>query len=156
MALKIEKETAKKLYPNVPKWYQKEMVAEFGEEFFKEEGYESIKTFDDACRACGTSEQEFNEKFSNLGLDIDTLNYEKIKVVAKAINQGWAPDWSDADQYKYYPYFKVLSSGFGFSGSDYYCTYADATVGSRLCFESREKSDYAAAQFIDLYKQFLL
>jgi len=156
MALKIEKETAKKLYPNVPEWYQKEMVAEFGEEFFKKEGYESIKTFDDACRAIGTTELEFNEKFSILGLDIDTLNYEKIKVVAKAINNCWVPDWSNRDQYKYYPWFEVLSSGFGFSDSYYGCTFASTGVGSRLCFESSEKAKYAGTQFIDLYKQFLL
>ena len=152
MALKIEKETAKKLYSNVPEWYQKEMVAEFGEEFFKEECYESIKTFDDAC-----TELDVNPGLVFNDLDSpDEVAYKKLKVIAKAINQGWSPDWSDADQYKYYPYFKVLSSGFGFSGSD--CGYAGtyANVGSRLCFESREKSDYAAAQFIDLYKQFLL
>jgi len=156
MALKIDKVTAKKLYPNVPEWYQKEMVTEFGEEFFKEEGYESIKTFDDACRAIGTTEKEFNEKFSTLGLDIDTFNYEKIKVVAKSINNGWVPDWSNRNQYKYYPWFEVLSSGFGFSSTTYDYTAASTTVGSRLCFESSEQAKYAGTQFTAEYKQFLL
>jgi hypothetical protein len=49
----------------------------------------------------------------------------------------------------------VLSSGFGFDASACYCDFAGTLVGSRLCFETKEKSDYAAQQFIDLYKSFL-
>ena len=50
----------------------------------------------------------------------------------------------------------VLSSGFGFDRSTYCYTGTNATVGSRLCFKTKEQSDYCATQFIDLYKQFLL
>ena len=50
----------------------------------------------------------------------------------------------------------VLSSGFGFDGSDFNFTVTHTPVGSRLCFKTKEQSDYCATQFIDLYKQFLL
>ena len=49
----------------------------------------------------------------------------------------------------------VLSSGFGFSGSVYDYDFTGASVGSRLCFESKEKADYAANQFLKIYEDFL-
>lgn len=76
-------------------------------------------------------------------------------MVAKAINKGWEPDWNNSNQYKWWPYFD-LSSGFGFSYSDYGYGGTDTSAsGSRLCFESEDKSEYAATQFIEIYKQFL-
>ena len=152
MSLTIEKQEAKRIYPESPEWFQKQLVQAFGEECFKEKGFETIKTFEDACAVVGIDPG----LFLNRNDTPDELAYKKLKVIVRAINDGWVPDWSNRDQYKYYPWFEVLSSGFGFSDSDYDCTYTDAYVGSRLCFESREKSDYAASQFVDLYKQFLL
>jgi hypothetical protein len=114
--------------------------------------YKTFKTFSGACIACNTTEQEFNTKFNNLGLDPDTIAYEKLKIIAKAINEGWQPDWNDRSQEKWFPVFN-LSSGFGFSISD--CHYSIADVGSRLCFESEKKSNYAATQFIDIYRDFI-
>jgi len=82
------------------------------------------------------------------------LAFQKLIIIAKAINQGWTPDWSNFNQRKYYPYFN-LSSGFGFGDSLYDCGNAHASVGSRLCFETEEKSTYTGKQFIDIYKDFL-
>jgi len=154
MKLTLEKTTAKKLYPEAPAWFQKVLIENFGENTFNKREFTDIKTFADACEECATTEKEFNERFDNLGLDPDTINYEKLKIVAKAINKGWAPNWDNSDQYKYWPYFN-LSSGFGFSLSGYSCVSPSTAVGSRLCFETREKSNYAAQQFIDIYEQFI-
>lgn len=118
--------------------------------------YRSIKTFDDACRACRTTEEEFNEKMKNLGLSEDTIAYEKLKIEYKAINNGWVPDWSDTDQYKYYPWFEVLPSGLGFSYSGYVYARTVTDVGSRLCTDTSEKALYMAQQFEAEYKAFLL
>lgn len=154
--MKIKKAKAKMIYPVAPDWFKKELVEAFGEDCFKKKNFDEIKTFDDACRAIGTTEEKFNIKFEKLGLDPDTLAYEKVKVVAKAINDGWVPDWNDSNQYKYYPYFKVLSSGSGFSNSSFRSAGTITGVGSRLCYESSEKAKYAATQFVDIYNQFLL
>jgi len=154
MSLQIEENEAKRLYDDVPPWFQKQLIKEFGQDVFIKQDFENIKTFDDACRKCGTTEEEFNEKWNSLGLPSDTLTYEKIKIVVKAINNGWTPDWDNTNQPKYYPWFN-LSSGFAFGATYYYCTDTDAGCGSRLCFESREKSDYAGQQFLELYKEFI-
>jgi len=117
--------------------------------------YTQIKTFDDACRAVGTTETAFNEKFQPLGLDADTLAYEKLKVIARAINGNWKPDFENWSQEKWFPIF-ALSAGLRDRNSDSGLGYAYSSVGSRLCFESEEKSNYAASQFKSIWEQFLL
>lgn len=150
MKLELQKSTAKRLYPDAPDWFQEIMRESFGEDFFKKKDFRDIKTFEDACLELGINESEvYTDKDSE-----DEIAYKKLKVIAKAINQGWVPDWDNTNQRKWWPWFK-LSSGFGFSASAYGCDDTDAYVGSRLCFESEEKSDYAAKQFSEIYEQLL-
>jgi len=116
----------------------------------RKKDFKEIKTFNDACI-------ELRINPSNVFNMVDTTDekaYKMLKIIAKAINQGWTPDWSNFNQRKYWPWFN-LSSGFGFVGS--YCA-SDRTltpVGSRLCFENEEKCNYAGKQFIDIYRDFL-
>jgi hypothetical protein len=152
--MELTKHEAKRLFTESPDWVKEKLVEEFGADTFKTVGYENIKTFDDACRACGTTEAEFNEKFNNLGLDADTINYEKAKVFTEAIRGDWKPDWNNTNQKKWFTVF-CLSSGFGFSYSRHFYGRTDAIVGSRLCFETSEQSDYAGNQFIAIYKDLL-
>jgi hypothetical protein len=150
MSLTISKEKAKRLYPEAPEWLKKDLVDEFGIEFFKEEKYERIKTFKDACGVLNINPENVFTEYDTS----DEIAYKKLKVIIQAINAGWTPDWNDDNQRKYYPWFN-LSSGFGFSSSACLCDYADASVGSRLCFESEEKCIYTTNQFLDIYKDFL-
>ena len=119
--------------------------------------FKTIKNFADACTKLALDPtqlpdvsmipEEFNKPI---------INAYKLMIIYKAINDGWVPDWNNRDQYKYFPWYGVLSSGFGFSGT--HCNYAGTgtTVGSRLCFESSEQAKYAGTQFTAEYKQFLL
>jgi hypothetical protein len=148
--LKLDEQTAKKLFDESPDWFKEQLTEAFGKGCFEKRNYEGIKTFDDACKALGVSPEEIlNENDTP-----DENAYKKLKVVAKAINQKWAPDWENTDQRKYYPYF-VLSSGFGFSHSLFCCDHTDSSVGSRLCFETYDQASYAGQQFIELYRIFL-
>jgi len=124
--------------------------------------HNTIKTFEDACRALNIEPAALP--------GVDTLPdkhkkaieaHYKLVIIAEALNEGWQPDWSDWEQNKWYPWLKVKTtedkpSGVGFS---YSCTrygYTLATVGSRLCFKTRELARYAAEQFADLYKDYFL
>lgn len=150
MKLELKKETARKLYPEAPKWFQEVMNETFGEEFFRKKDWRDIKSFQDARKALGI---DVIDVYSDADTP-DEVSYKKLKIIVRAINQGWEPDWDNTSQKKWWPWFK-LSSGFGFGGSHYYYGGSYTAVGSRLCFESEEKSDYAAQQFTDIYKQFL-
>lgn len=119
--------------------------------------YKKIKTFEDACKKLGIDPAKLP--------DLNGIPEEfhkpiiagyKLMIVYKAINNGWRPDWGNWNEYKYYPWFKVLSSGFGFSDADYYCGYAYAVVGSRLCTDTSNKALFIAKQFEELYRDYLL
>ena len=117
--------------------------------------YTTIKSFEDACKHLGI--EPTLPDVSALPEDMQNpviANY-KLLIVYKAINNGWCPDWSNHNQYKYFPWFEVLSSGSGFSdlGCDNYCSFS--AVGSRLCTDSREKAMYIAetfeAEYVDCF-----
>ena len=119
--------------------------------------YKSIKTFGDACK----KENIDPEKLP----DVSALPEEfhkpiiavyRLMIIFKAINNGWRPDWSKSSQWKYYPWFGVLASGFGFSYSGFAFTYSYSSVGSRLCTDTSEKAEYIARQFKSEYKDYLL
>lgn len=152
--LKISKETAIKLHPEAPNWFKKVLDESFGEDTFKPRDWHDIKTFEDACEALGITNESHTPIFDEDEAP-DEIAYKKLKVIVAAINQGWQPDWSNSDQYKYYPYFN-LSSGSGFSGRGCDFGYSYSSVGSRLCFESKEKCLYAAEQFKSIYKDFFI
>lgn len=149
-------ETAKEVYKLCDPWYKTVLEEEFGKVNFVSKEFPDIKTFDDACQALGTTEEKFNEKWNALGLPNDTLFYEKLKLVTKALNGGWVPDWSDSNQPKWFNYFEVHSSGAGFSSPGTYDNCRITHVGSRLCFESQKKAEHARKYFENFYSQFLL
>jgi hypothetical protein len=119
--------------------------------------FRTIKTFEDACAKESIDPQQLPD-VSMLPEDMrkHVVNYYKLLIIYKAINNGWKPDWSNWNQYKYYPWFEVLSSGFGFSLSHYGYVNASTDVGSRLCTDTREKALYITEQFEAEYRDFLL
>ena len=124
--------------------------------------YKSIKSFEDACKKLALDSSTLPE-VSLLPAEMRKaiVNVYKLFVIFKAINNGWIPNWNDSNQYKYFPWFRIqasaaLSSGFGFSDSDYDFGSAYSSVGSRLCTDSPEKAIYIAETFQDEYKEFFL
>ncbi|NJO70081.1 MAG: hypothetical protein HC830_13075, partial [Bacteroidetes bacterium] len=99
---------------------------------------EKIETFEDACEVLGITTDSCKPIF-NEEEDVDEIAYKKLKVIIRAVNNGWLPDWDNLNQHKWFPVF-ALSSGFGFSYSRYDCTGTLTYVGSRLCFETEEKA----------------
>lgn len=121
--------------------------------------YTDIKTFEDACKALALNPENLIPDFSLFPKsEIQAMiAHSKLVIIAKAINGDWVPDWKDYHQYKYYPWFSMgSSSGVGFSCDGYDDWTALSFVGSRLCFESREKAKYVGKQFEYLYKSYFV
>ena len=115
---------------------------------------ESIKTVEDALNVTGMpATPEFNEVPEELREYFKSV-YEAV-VITRALVGDWKADWNDTDQYKWYPWFKVSSGGFVFSGTYFDCSYANAGCASRLCFKSDELATYAGKQFLQLYSYFI-
>lgn len=82
-------------------------------------------------------------------------------VVAEALNGDWVPDYTDIDQYKYFPWFRVKAdskrpSGFGLSCHDCGRWDTGTVCGVRLCYKDSATAEYAGKTFIKLYEDLYL
>jgi len=119
--------------------------------------FKTIKTFEDACTKLALDPKHLPDVSmipAEFGKPI--IAAYKLMIIFKAINDGWVTDWNDWSQYKYYPWYRVLSSGFGFSGTGYDGTYTHTGIGSRLCTDTSEKAMFVAEQFKAEYREYFL
>jgi hypothetical protein len=117
-----------------------------------------VRNYSDACYVLGiTPERE--DALAKLGFTKDEIAYRKLKTIAKALNQGWIPNFENKNEYKYWPWF-VFTGGAGAGFACAYTTFvpsaASTSVSALLCFKTRELAAYAGTQFIDIYNDFLL
>jgi hypothetical protein len=87
--------------------------------------FRTIKTFEEACHKIRVTPALPTLLNGCQELMKATIAAYKLMVIFQAINDGWIPDWSNSNQWKYYPWFRVLSSGFGFS-------YSNSISGMRI------------------------
>lgn len=152
--MKLTLETAKKLYNDktTQDWFKKQLETEFGKQLLKVFDYRNIKTFEDACEHLGINSNEVYTQYDS----VDEIAFKKLKIVFKAANNGWTPDWTNPNEFKYHPWFSVVSSGAGLSFSSYCYTIACTFIGSRLCSDKSEKAEFLGKQFKELFKDYLL
>jgi hypothetical protein len=121
-----------------------------------------LKTYEACCKKLGKDPvKELPYSKPKNGFQKALNGYAKLFLIAEALNEGWVPDWGNDDQWKYYPWMWVKPntknpSGFGLS---YYVCDVDrsySSVGSRLCFKSRELAEYAGKQFSKVYEEAFL
>ena len=80
--------------------------------------------------------------------------------IAQAWNKEdeFEPDFSNSNQYKYFPWFVYDNgaAGFVYASTRTTATYTNASIGSRLCFKTPERARQFGEQFIDLWNDVLL
>lgn len=83
----------------------------------------------------------------------------KLFTIAQAWNKAdnFIPDFSDTDQYKYYPWFKYNkdTARFVYTNTDSACNWS-AHLGSRICFKTSKRAEQFGKQFEDLYNKVFL
>jgi hypothetical protein len=84
----------------------------------------------------------------------------KLFTIAEKWNKedGFVPDFSNKDQWKYFPWFKYSkeAAGFVFANTSAAASSASATVGSRLCFKSESRAEAFGKKYADLYNEVFL
>ena len=141
---------------------------------------ERIKTFEDACREIGIDSEAWNRDKISLGLEPDVLAFLKLRIIVKALNEGWEPQFTE-DECRYYPWFilytreeynkldeeeksrVVYRSSYyanAFGGVSYANAYYDssstnASIGVRLAFKTSELAAYCGRQFLDIWADFV-
>jgi hypothetical protein len=114
--------------------------------------FDKIKNYSDVCFELDIDELTI-DSFNFITDEKDRLKifrFYQIKQIEKVFNQNWIIDWSNTNQYKYYPWFKLSSSSglVGFAGSAYDHAGSCAGVGF---FKNSEISNYVGKTFIDIY-----
>ncbi|MBS7401916.1 MAG: hypothetical protein KIG16_05390 [Eubacteriales bacterium] len=104
---------------------------------------------------------------ARLVTDINPMHIEalialnELFTIAQAWNKedGFVPDFSNRNQWKYFPWFTYNNDAAGFvcANTSSTATVAKADFGSRLCFKSESRAEQFGKQFAHLYnKVFLL
>lgn len=190
--INIQKVNVLNAYKNGNKEQKTLLENLFGKEAFQPHDIkECIKTFDDACRELGENHpfvRAYNGYAKNISEenknDVDVLAFLKLRIITAALNQGWVPDWTNSDEWKYYPWFCLYTEdkyndldaddkerccrvvgrsshganaygGLVYAYANYASSYSYAFYGSRLAFKTRELALYAGKQFVDLWCDFV-
>lgn len=76
--------------------------------------------------------------------------FSDVKALEEYFNEGWTKNWSNRNEYYYYPYFERSVDGcWAFYGSyGYYCADCNGPVGF---YKSKEVSDHIGKYFKDVY-----
>jgi hypothetical protein len=116
-----------------------------------------VKTYADACAVLDI-EPVVDEALLKSGFAKDEIAYRKLKTIAEALNEGWRPDWTDSNEYKYWPLFtyNANTAGFGYAYTASSASYTGANVDSRICFRTRELAVFASETFESIYNDFFL
>ena len=176
--IQIKQENVLEAYNNASDENKKMLESLFGKEMFKPKDIrERIKTFGDAARAVGIIDVvDWEENYSNMEPDI--LAYFKLRIICKALNEGWVPTFK-ADETRYYPWFWLYTqdeinnmkcaekqkrnlqlckigdyAGFAYAHSPCVPSNAHASIGSRLCLKNSELASYCGKQFTELWMTF--
>ena len=138
-----------------------------------------VKTFRDACREVCIDPSMYFIRCENEPADV--IAYMKLRVICKALNEGWTPRFVEGE-WRYFPYFRLYSSeeisqmskeeksrvvyrssifayaygGVSYADADNVSANVYASIGSRLAFKTSELAEYAGRQFIDLWADFCL
>ena len=118
--------------------------------------FKTIDDFAKVCEKCGTTEEKFNQKWPKEKFDKDTIAYEALKLVFRAINNERKPDYNNSDEIRYFSLHWVRSSGSAFVFS--YCSYTSShtILGSRLATFSPEQVYHINKYFDYLWVDFKL
>ena len=139
-----------------------------------------IKTFEDACHEIGIDAEAWNRDKISLGLEPDVLAFLKLRIIVKALNEGWEPRFTE-DECRYYPWFILYTGeeynkldeeeksrvvyrpynnahalgGVSFASAGYDSSYTGASFGVRLAFKTSELAAYCGRQFLDIWADFV-
>ena len=139
-----------------------------------------IKMFEDACREIGIDAEAWNRDKISLGLEPDVLAFLKLRIIVKALNEGWEPQFTE-DECRYYPWFILYTreeynkldeeeksrvvfrssnyayalGGVSFADANIVSSGAYASIGVRLAFKTSELAAYCGRQFLDIWADFV-
>lgn len=69
---------------------------------------DKVKSFEDACKHLGLNPNDLPVVYMLPEKDRKSIiAFYKLTIIIRALNEGWEPDWSNWDKWKYYNWFYV-------------------------------------------------
>lgn len=148
---------------------------------------ERVKTFEDACKELGEDHklvQQFKAIQEAIAEDKEATAYFKLGIITAALNEGWEPDFTNDDEYRYYPYLclwtkeeledkdeawkddhklQLWSGGGSYVGascglasarSSFAWSAASAGLSARLAHKTEKLAIYSGKQFTELWTNY--
>lgn len=136
--LKLTKERALAKYKSGTQVEKDFIIALYGAEHFVS-AKDRLTGYSSACVILNRKEVTIDH-FAFLGEAQAKKQYarHKIQTCIEAINEGWAPDFDNSNQPKYYIWMYGKNNGFSSFVFSFYC---NSVVGSDLHIETREKAE---------------
>ena len=124
--------------------------------------FNQLKTFEAACKVEGLNAKKVIPDFAAYPKEDRKamIAHAKLVIIARAANRlanegkEWKPDWNNNQWDKYYPWFWMNGGSRGFRSNGYALWLSNSTVGSRLCFISRDVAEHMGKTFLKLYKEY--
>lgn len=109
-----------------------------------------IETVEDACNELGETDEQVKilRLLEQNNISEKEIAVQQWKVIVKALNKGWVPDFNNTNQRKYYPWFNLKG---GVSLDYVFCDQLSFVPPSFL-FKDEETVRYAISQFSSVYK----
>lgn len=152
--IKLSLEKARELYKKADPVLKELLEANFSKKGLYINIIDRIKTWKDILDELEEREEDvlpYNSPKNKQQISQNAL--AKIQKIAEVLNEGWEANWNNSNEYKYYPYFNNFSGGGGFWGSG--CGVVFSSPGFKQHYKSRELSDYAGKQFLNIYREYL-
>ncbi len=128
-------------------------------DFDVQEEVQKIASYEDAKKYLGLSDEPLMTICGvNKHHEKALLALSKLFTIAETWNKedGFVPDFSNENQYKYFPWFEYNEDAAGFVCAHTHWMVTCTSVGSRLCFATRERAFDFGKKFESLYNDFLL
>jgi len=115
--------------------------------------FDDIMSFEDACIKLDITDSDNEIKILK---SLSTPNRDKLialyrlEIIAKALNDGWYPNFNNDNECKYFNYFRMLNGVFSFYIVRY--NFATLYVPSALYFKSSEIAQHCSKIAFDDYK----
>lgn len=99
--------------------------------------FDRVKNYSDVCKELEEKEQ--------------AIPYNQIRQIQKLFNGDWKPEWSNKNEYKWFPYFEKLPIGWRSYGSYYYII----AYGVVAYYKDQQTSDFVGKLFKNIYINFI-
>lgn len=117
-----------------------------------------LNTFTDVCARTGKEEAAYAVPVEGTNKEKADACFRRLKLLEKACNGDAKVDTADTNQWKYFPYFRIVPDsskplGFGLSCSVYDCGCSGSCLGARPEYLKSEDAIHAGRQFLPEYEQ---